>query len=71
MEQVIPGVTGLVAQRADANAIAAEIRSIIHDPALVCSWGVEETKKNRSIARFFDELTAVALAPTDQTRRDT
>ena len=61
-EQVTPGITGLVAERADAKAIAAEIRRIVDDPTLFARLrrGIEKTKGNRSVARFFDELTAVA-----------
>jgi glycosyltransferase involved in cell wall biosynthesis len=67
-EQIIPGITGLVAQRADAKAIAAEICNLIDKPTLLARLrtGIEETKRNRSVARFFDELTAVAIKkPTD------
>jgi glycosyltransferase involved in cell wall biosynthesis len=62
-EQVAAGVNGLVAQRADAHAIAAELRSVIDDPTLLARLrrGIGVTKRDRSVARFFDELAAVAL----------
>jgi glycosyltransferase involved in cell wall biosynthesis len=62
-EQVVPGITGLVAKSADASGIAAEIRKIIQDPDLLARMrrGIDETKPERSVERFFDELTAVAL----------
>jgi glycosyltransferase involved in cell wall biosynthesis len=63
MEQVVPGVTGLVAKRVNAEAIAAEILRVIDEDGLLgrLQHGITASKGSRSVSRFFDNITAVAL----------
>jgi glycosyltransferase involved in cell wall biosynthesis len=61
-EQVLDGVTGLVARRADGPALADAILRLARDPQLyhAISSTVVETREERSIYRFVDDCVAHA-----------
>ena len=63
IEQVDPDVTGIVADGVSAEAIARAIRRLADDRALLhrLRRGVAATAQSRSMERFFDSITAVAL----------
>jgi glycosyltransferase involved in cell wall biosynthesis len=61
-EQIIPEVTGLVAADTGAQAIAAAIRRLAEDRDLLqrIRRNITETKEERSMERFFRELSEIA-----------
>lgn len=64
-EQVLPGRTGLVAARVDADAIADELMRLAIEPDLLraLNAGVDETRQSRSVARFLRELMIAVKPP--------
>jgi len=62
-EQVIPGVTGVLARSATPEAFAAALRPLAQRRSALerLNSGVVETHASRSLDRFLDELVAVAL----------
>ena len=65
VEQVVSGVNGIVARSVTAEAVAAAIRTVADDPALLARLrdGVAATRDQRSVERFFDRICGVALGP--------
>lgn len=63
-EQVVVGVTGIVADAATPRAIAEAIGAVAADRALLetLQRGVAATREERSPERFFHELCRIALA---------
>lgn len=63
VQQVISGVNGIVAQSVTAEAVAAAIRTVAENPALLARLrqGVAATREDRSVNRFFDQLCKIAL----------
>lgn len=61
-EQILDGVTGLVARRADGPALADAIMRLVRDPQLynAMSTAVVDTQDQRSIARFVEDCVAHA-----------
>lgn len=62
-EQVEHGVTGLVARRADSDALADAIANLKGDPALYQNLlkGIYDGRNDRSIVRFLEECVGYAL----------
>lgn len=65
VEQVVPGVTGLIAAATMPAAVAAAIRSLADDRGLLATLrkGVAANRDARSMERFFSAVTNIALAP--------
>lgn len=63
VEQVVPDLTGIVADAVSADALAAAIRRFAENPDLVRQLraGIASTREQRSMGRFFERLSAVAL----------
>jgi glycosyltransferase involved in cell wall biosynthesis len=63
VEQVVPGVSGVIAEAPTAAALAASIGSIATDSAFLAQLqaGVAATCHERSVERFFDMLCKIAL----------
>jgi glycosyltransferase involved in cell wall biosynthesis len=64
-EQIEAGVTGVIAAAPTAEAVAAAIRQLADDRSLFhrLRRGVSATAPKRSMARFLDAITALALGP--------
>jgi glycosyltransferase involved in cell wall biosynthesis len=64
LEQITPGVTGIIAESVASQAIAAAIKTLAQDRTLLerLRRGVAATRKERSSERFFDEMRRIALA---------
>ncbi len=64
-EQIESGVSGVIAASPTAEAVAAAIRQIAEDRSLFhrLRRGVSATAPNRSMTRFLDAITALALGP--------
>jgi len=60
--QIIPEVTGLIAADISAEAVAAAVRRFAEDRNFLrrIQQGIMETKKERSMDRFFYELSEIA-----------
>jgi len=68
-EQVKDGVTGVLALRADALALAEATKRLLLDPELyraTCT-NLAETAKHRCMARFVSDIVSYALRPRGQT----
>ena len=65
-EQVLDGVTGIVARRADGPALADAIAGLASDPQLynAISAAIVDTQGHRSIARFVEDCIAHARHAT-------
>ncbi len=61
-EQIVQGLTGIVVPQVTSEAIASAIGSLVEDPKLIgkMKQGIFDTKKARSIDRFFVELAEIA-----------
>jgi glycosyltransferase involved in cell wall biosynthesis len=61
-EQVLDGVTGFVARRADGPALAESIKRLVSDPQLyqAMSKAIIDTRNQRSMARFVQDCVAHA-----------
>jgi glycosyltransferase involved in cell wall biosynthesis len=68
VEQVVPGVTGIVAESVSSRAVAEAIRKIAADRMLLARLrdDIAATRGERSPERFFDAICRIAL---DQTAR--
>jgi glycosyltransferase involved in cell wall biosynthesis len=64
VEQVTPGVTGIVADRVTAGAVAEAIRQVAEDRPLLLRLRkhVVSTRSRRSMDRFFEQICAIARA---------
>ena len=64
VEQVIPNVTGIIADAATGPGLAAAIRRVAQDRVLLAEMrrGIALTSPNRSISFFFDQICEVALS---------
>jgi glycosyltransferase involved in cell wall biosynthesis len=67
VEQVTPGVTGIIAEAATSDALARAIRMLAEDRGLLIGLrnGIKATRGSRSIERFFDEICKIALEQPD------
>jgi glycosyltransferase involved in cell wall biosynthesis len=64
VEQVADGVTGIIAKNTSAFAVADAIRRLIGEAGLydeLCQ-NIAKSSEQRSMARFVDEVTALAIA---------
>jgi glycosyltransferase involved in cell wall biosynthesis len=64
VEQVIHGVTGIVAQSVESHAIAHSIRRVAENRALLAQFrkGISATREKRSMELFFQQLCKIAVA---------
>ena len=63
VEQVTPGVTGIVAESVSAPALAAAIRMVADDRSLLTHFrrGIVGRRNERSMELFFDKVCEIAL----------
>jgi len=63
IEQVTPGVTGMIAEAATSDALARSIRTLAEGPGILLHLqnGIEATRANRSTERFFHEICQIAF----------
>ncbi len=63
IEQVTPGVTGIITESVASEAIATAIKTLAEDRTLLerLRSGVAATRKERSSERFFDEMCRIAF----------
>lgn len=71
VEQIRPGVNGVVAEATTADALGVAIRRMAEHRAFLAhlQHGIAATREERSMKRFFDEVCAVALTPDASTAR--
>lgn len=64
VEQVTPGVTGIITESVTSHAIAGAIAKVAEDRALLTQFreGIIATREERSVERFFRELCRIALS---------
>lgn len=64
VEQLIPNLTGIIADAATGPSLAAAIRRVAEDRALLAEMqeGIANTSADRSVRRFFDRICEVALS---------
>jgi glycosyltransferase involved in cell wall biosynthesis len=64
VEQLIPNLTGIIADAATGPSLATAIRRLAEDRALLAEMrkGIADTSANRSVGRFFDQICEVALS---------
>jgi glycosyltransferase involved in cell wall biosynthesis len=64
VEQIIDGVTGIIAERAEAHALAEAIMRLHVSPELYCAIcdGIARTRENRSMVKFVKDAVSHALS---------